>query len=279
MGQRRSTAIVFVGLGIVTAAAIRARQGGRRGTGKREFESARFPRPSAAQDRPPNASGGQPGTSAEASGKAAVIRQLEESFREMYLALVSIIQGFTSAFLAERLFADPRPTVEQWLAYAICFMMMITVWMEYMVGSTAFTWIPTLLDSIIPFGLGMAEVPLIIGARMDASAFLIRLAAFLTVGLLAYLNWLYHAAHGGELNRHSYPILGRYVRFGTVSCLVLIATTVALVALRNADIGFGDVSALVAALVLVQPLFLHSIYDWTIVLNRIRSREPASARE
>lgn len=221
------------------------------------------------------------GVGAEALGKAAVIKQLEDGFREMYLALVSIIQGVTLAFLAERMFGGPPPTVEQWLAYIICLMMMVTVWMEYMVGSTAFAWIPTLLDSVIPFGLGMAEVPLIIAARMDAGAFLTRLAIFLAVGLLAYANWFHHARHGGELNEHSYPILGRYVRFGTAACAALLAATVALVALRDANIGFGDICALVATLVLVQPLFLHSIFDWTIQLHMIQGPppEPATGHE
>lgn len=279
MRPKRSTVIAVVGLGMVAAAAIMARPGDWRRTDLREPEPGGSSRPSTADDRPPDAPAERPSTGAAASGKAAVIKQLEEGFRDTYLALISIIQGFTLAFLAERIFTDPPPTAEQWLAYTVCLMMMVTVWMEYLVGSTSFTWIPSLLDSIIPFGLGMAEVPLIIGARMDAGAFLTRLAIFLAVGLVAYANWLCHADRGGELNRHSYPILGRYVRFGAIACSALLATTVALVALRDADIGFGDIAALVATLILVQPLFLHSIFDWTIALRRIRSRDPAADRE
>jgi len=44
-------------------------------------------------------------------GKAEVIKQLEESFRDLYLTLISIIQGVTVAFLAEHLFTGPHPTI------------------------------------------------------------------------------------------------------------------------------------------------------------------------
>lgn len=280
----KNAAILGTCIGALAAATLTARRSTRQATATHPPEPEPAGPPPTAPDEPAIPHRPEPAReprhdAAAVSGKAAVIKQLEESFREMYLTLVSIIQGVTFGFLADRLFAEPRPTTEQWLAYTICFLMMVVVWMEYMVGSTAFTWIPTLLDSIVPFGLGMAEVPLIIAARMDAGAFLIRLAVFLAVGLLAYTNWLYHAAHGGELNRHSYPVLGHYVRFGAVACSATLAVTLVFAALRDAGIGFGDVSFLVATLVLVQPLFLHSIRDWTVALHRIRNHEPAPARE
>lgn len=273
--KRTSTAVIVIGIGALAAWAASPRRA--EWHESREWREADpetvQPEPQLQpQLRPQLQSQPQPQSpraNTAVSGKASVIKQLEESFREMYLTLVSIIQGVTFGFLADRLFTTPHPTTEQWLAYAVCFLMMVVVWMEYMVGSTAFTWIPTLLDSIVPFGLGMAEVPLIIAARMDAGTFLTRLAIFLAVGLLAYTNWLYHAAHGGELNRHSYPILGHYVRFGTVACSATLVVTLAFVALRNAGIEVSDVGFLVATLVLVQPLFLHSIRDWTIALHRI----------
>ncbi|MBW8792375.1 MAG: hypothetical protein JF597_01865 [Streptomyces sp.] len=40
-----------------------------------------------------------------------MIKQLEESFRDLYLTLISIIQGVTVAFLAEHLFTGPHPTI------------------------------------------------------------------------------------------------------------------------------------------------------------------------
>lgn len=209
-------------------------------------------------------------------GKTEVIKQLEESFRDLYLTLISIIQGVTVAFLAEHLFAAPHPTTSQWLAYVVCFLVMVVVWMEYMVGSCAFTWIPTLLDSVIPFSLGMAQFPLIIAARESAGAFLTRLAIFLAVGVVAYGNWLYHARHGGSLNQHSRPILCRYVIFGSTACLATLAVVVVLVVLHNAGVGISDTALLATALVVVQPLFLHSLRDWSWALSRIRDHAPES---
>jgi hypothetical protein len=211
-------------------------------------------------------------------GKAQVIKQLEESFRDLYLTLISINQGVTVAFLAEHLFTGPRPTTSQWLAYAICFLVMIVVWMEYVIGSCAFTWIPTLLDSVIPFSLGMAQFPLIIAARESASAFLTRLAIFLAVGVVAYFNWAFHAWHSKcSLNQHSRRVLGGYVIFGTWACSATLAVVLVLVALHNSGAGISDTALLATTLVVVQPLFLHSLRDWSWALHSIRDHVPAAA--
>lgn len=200
-----------------------------------------------------------------------LVEAVDHGFREMYLTLTSIIQGVAFGFLAERTFNGQNPTVEQRIAFTICFMMIVTVWQEYMVGSTVFVWTPTLLDSVIPFAIGMTEFQLIAAARMGVYSFLVRLAIFLTVGTAAYLNWLVHARHG-RANKAMYATLKSYIRFGASYCAAITAATLCLAQGLAAELGFSDAPLLAITLVGVAPLFLHSVFNWNLKLHQIRAR-------
>jgi hypothetical protein len=102
-----------------------------------------------------------PGGQVDAVGDELMVR-VEASFRDLYLQLLSIIQGFAFGFLATTTLEhkgqlDPA----EWVALAGCLATIVVVWQDYMVGATAFAWVPTLLDTIVPFGLGIAEFAMI----------------------------------------------------------------------------------------------------------------------
>lgn len=212
--------------------------------------------------------------------EARLIEAIDHGFREMYLTLISIIQGVAFGFLAERTFSAHGTTAEQKIAFAICFMMIVTVWHEYMVGSTIFTWTPTLLDSVIPFAIGMTEFQLIAGAQAGTRSFLTRLGVFLSVGTAAYANWMFHARRG-TTNQAAYEILKWYIRFGTSYCTTATIGVLALAEGLTAKAGSESVFLLAATLVGVSPLFLHSTVNWNLQLQLIRARvrraEAASA--
>jgi hypothetical protein len=196
--------------------------------------------------------------------------RVESGFREVYLTLISIIQGVTFGFLAASAFSSPTPDRNQWIAYTICFIAIIVVWQEYMVGATAFTWTPTILDSVVPFGVGILEFLLIANVRHGPGAFLASLTAFFGAGIAAYGNWLFHARRGVDLNRKiSYPLLGRYVRFGTTTCAINFIISVGLNWTSHLFTGVNDVVYLTIAATLMIPLFLHSIANWNIPLRKI----------
>lgn len=196
--------------------------------------------------------------------------RVESAFREVYLTLISIIQGVTFGFLAASAFSDPTPNRDQWIAYAICLIAIVVVWQEYMVGATAFTWTPTVLDSVVPFGIGILEFLLVASARQGVGAFLASFTAYFGAGMLAYGNWLFHARRGVDLNRKiSYPRLGRYVRFGTTICIVNFVASFGLYWFHRLYTSVNDVIYLIVALSLMLPLFLHSIVNWNIPLRKI----------
>jgi hypothetical protein len=196
--------------------------------------------------------------------------RVELAFRDVYLTLISIIQGVTFGFLATSAFGSSTPNRNQWIAYAICFIAIILVWQEYMVGATAFTWTPTVLDSVVPFGIGILEFLLIASVRQGVGAFLASFAAYFGAGIVAYGNWLFHARRGVDLNtKISYPRLGRYVRFGVITCAANFVVSVGFIGARHIFAGINDVVYLIMALSLMVPLFVHSIFNWNIPLRKI----------
>jgi hypothetical protein len=199
-----------------------------------------------------------------------LISRIEASFRDVYLTLISIIQGVTFGFLAASAFADPLPNANQWIAYIICLTTIIVVWQEYMVGATAFIWTPTVLDAVVPFGIGIVEFLLIANARQSVGEFLTSFAIYLGAGVVGYTNWLFHARRGADLNIYiSYPRLGGYVRFGTRVCIADFITSLGLIWVHAAVTWINDIVFLVTALCLMSPLLLHSIVNWNRTLHRI----------
>jgi hypothetical protein len=202
-----------------------------------------------------------------------LVDRIESAFRDVYLTLISIIQGVAFSFLAASAFSDPHPNLNQWIAYTICLISIIVVWQEYMVGATAFTWTPSIFDSVVPFGLGIVEFLLIANVKRGTEAFLVCFAIFLGVGIVGYGNWLFHARRGADLNKKiSYPILGRYVRFGTTTCTLAFVALLGLL-WAHGPIDLSDTVFLLTALGLFSPLFFHSIFNWSLPLYRIHLAE------
>lgn len=69
-----------------------------------------------------------------------------------------------------------------------------------MVGSTAFAWIPTVLDTIAPFVLGIIEFTMIGFAVGPTQYFLLVMAIACLPGAFAWGNCWFHAKRGFYIN-------------------------------------------------------------------------------
>jgi len=72
-------------------------------------------------------------------------------------------------------------------------MVMILAWKEYIIGTTAFCWIPRLPDVFIPFLLGVSQVYGYNNVQ-NTSQFLMGLGFSGFITFLAYLNMYYNAS-------------------------------------------------------------------------------------
>ncbi len=88
-----------------------------------------------------------------------VAQRLKSQFAPAYLTLTSIIQGVALAVLAAKVEASyTQFDATDWLLTAATFLMFAILWHEYLMQALAFVWIPTLLDSLIPFAFLASEL-------------------------------------------------------------------------------------------------------------------------
>src|SRR5882724_9112616 len=99
-------------------------------------------------------------------------RSVDGMFSVGYTTLTSIIQGAVFAFLLgildqEKFWSGDSLTLSphQWCIAAVAFLTIILTWQEYMIGVTIFNWVPGLIDSIIPFALGVAQFGLCLSIK------------------------------------------------------------------------------------------------------------------
>lgn len=200
-----------------------------------------------------------------------LISRLESSFRDVYLQLLTIIQGFAFGFLATTTLAAANSlTLPKWLTLTTCLLIILVIWQDYMVGATAFAWIPTLLDTIIPYGLGLAQFALITFAVDSARNFLLALAITYVLGIIAWGNFCFHAQRGLSINATSYVFLGRYGWFGLYACIagVVVVGTLYTLSLAYNSSRLESIFA-ACTLATIAPMFVRSIWHWNLPLRRV----------
>jgi hypothetical protein len=88
-----------------------------------------------------------------------VSKRLKDQFTPAYLTLTSIIQGVALSALVVRVESHyPQFTATNWLLAIATFLAILAVWNEYVMLVLAFVWVPTLLDSAIPFAFLAGEL-------------------------------------------------------------------------------------------------------------------------
>lgn len=207
--------------------------------------------------------------------------RLESSFRDVYLQLISIIQGVAFGYLAAAALNDTnKKDAPEWVALALCLMTIITIWQEYVVGATAYAWIPTLLDAVIPFGLGIVEFALITFAHRSTHSFLIALLVTWSWGTVAQGNFLFYSRRGFDINKSSNRLMSRYVLHGTYLTAAGAVFIGILLLVRSFLLGDAHDSLLMAlSLVIALPMFFRSIWQWNRPLNREQRRTISADRQ
>jgi hypothetical protein len=127
-------------------------------------------------------------------------RRVEESFRDIYLTLISIIQGVALGFLAQSIASHIHDlTADRVGRMVTVFLVIVVVWQEYMVGAVMFAWIPGTVDSLVPFLLGLCEGVMVATIDDTIAVFLLSYAFTTAVSLAAGANYWFQARQGHTL--------------------------------------------------------------------------------
>jgi hypothetical protein len=119
-----------------------------------------------------------------------------------YLTLVSIVQSLALGFLLQLLDAEliAKGTLSLNISFQAItvFLGIILVWHEYAIGTIAYTWKLDIIDSAIPFLIGVAEYMMIAAMAIPEdnptfgtkryALWLWSLSAFAFTAVIAYLN-------------------------------------------------------------------------------------------
>jgi hypothetical protein len=88
-----------------------------------------------------------------------ISQRLKGQLAPAYLTLTSIIQGVAFAFLAARVEATyAQFDATDWLLTIATFVSFLTLWNEYLMQVLMFVWVPTLVDSLVPFAFLASEL-------------------------------------------------------------------------------------------------------------------------
>lgn len=117
----------------------------------------------------------------------AVATRLKGQFAPAYLTLTSIIQGVAISTLVARIEAtSSRFDAADWLLATATFLAFLLVWHEYLMQALAYVWMPTLLDSLVPFAFLVAELFAAHFVYGNQRAWLLAVGVAFAVGIVAW---------------------------------------------------------------------------------------------
>jgi hypothetical protein len=155
-----------------------------------------------------------------------VSERLKSQFAPAYLTLTSIIQGVALAVLAARVEATYiQFDATNWLLTIATFLMFVSLWHEYLMQALAFVWMPTLLDSLVPFAFLACELFAAHFVYNGLRGWLFAVGLGFVVGAIAQLLTLTQARRLGEENRDLVGALRPLSRMrAALSAVIIVAS-------------------------------------------------------
>jgi len=208
----------------------------------------------------------------------SVAARLREQFAPSYLTLTSIIQGVALSALVIRVESvGELLDLSGWLLVAATVLSLLLLWHEYLMQALAYVWLPTLLDSAVPFAFLVAELFLTHFVYGSQRAWLLAAAVAFALGLAANVWWRAQTYRERRQNAGVVEALGDYARVRLV--LAIVPTPIFLAAWAFYDLlGLDQVPVLVSAgaLLIVLIFIAGTVPYWDRVLAYARREQPAA---
>ena len=201
-----------------------------------------------------------------------VFQRLKGQFAPAYLTLSSIIQGVALAFLAARVEATyAQFDATNWLLTAATFVGFLTVWNEYLMQVLAFVWVPTLLDSLVPFAFLAGELFMAHFVYNNLRGWLLTLGLIFVVGGAAQILTVTQARSLADENRDIIRVLAPHFRVRAVLCAVIVVLCLCAFALYDV-LRLGQAQFVIAllAFALIIVFSSSSVPFWNQVLAYAR---------
>ncbi len=199
--------------------------------------------------------------------------RLQEQFAPAYLTLTSIIQGVALSARVGRVEATSAHfDAADWVVAAATLVAFLAVWHEYLMQALAYVWLPTLLDSVVPFAFLVAELFMAHFVYGNQRAWLLAASLCLAVGVVAA------GTSQVKARAQSHENVGVLRAVARVSALRLALTVVPAAAFLGACAGYDalglDRSRLpvaLGALLIVIVVVAGTIPYWNRILRYARN--------
>jgi hypothetical protein len=150
-------------------------------------------------------------------------QRLKGQFAPAYLTLTSIIQGVALSLLVVRVEgAYAQFDATDWLLTIATFVGFLALWHEYMMQALTFVWVPTILDSLIPFAFLATELFTAHFVYHAQRGWLLALGCTFVVGAAAQMLTLTQAGNLREENGDLVRVLARHNRWRAILTVAII---------------------------------------------------------
>jgi hypothetical protein len=201
-----------------------------------------------------------------------VSQRLKGQFAPAYLTLTSIIQGVALSTLVMRVESNNAQfDATNWLLTVATFVGFLTVWNEYLMQVLMFVWVPTLLDSLVPFAFLACELFMAHFVYNGLRGWLLTLGLILVVGGAAQILTLTQARSLADENRDITRALAPHIRVrGVLSAVITVLSLCAFVLYDVLRLGQAQFVVALLALALVIVFMGSSVPLWNQVLAYAR---------
>ena len=202
-----------------------------------------------------------------------ISQRLKGQLAPAYLTLTSIIQGVALAFLATRVEATyAQFDTTDWLLTIATFVGFLTVWNEYLMQILMFVWVPTLVDSLVPFAFLASELFTAHFVYHSLRSWLLSLGLTLVVGTIASIVTSTQARTFPEENRDIARALTplNWVR-AAISTIILVLCLAGWALYDVLQLEQAQIVVALVALIAITLFLGSSVPYWNRVLAYARS--------
>ena len=156
--------------------------------------------------------------------RARVLAALLDAHHTTFYTVVSVIQATCFGFLVLVCFEENKHYgMYQWLLTANTLVIIVLVWNGFVRGFIVLSYVPKLIDGVMPFALGAAQCFAAYFAGHDVHNWYWSIAALCFIGCIGYVNAEVNARINRKENAHIMVFYGRRLRMLQVSALLMAA--------------------------------------------------------
>ncbi len=209
--------------------------------------------------------------------------RLQESFSPSYLTLISILQSMLLGYLAAE-FNNNIDSIydignEVFIRAITSLLVIIVTWNEYRMGATQFVWFPKTTDTIVPFGVAIAEFFVIRYSFEPSNSWFYSMSFFYFTSFVGFYHMYFRAErltiNKESLNKDILDVIGTGVEIDKAACIAYLIVTL----LFGFSISKYDLSETIqiimslTTLVLLVIFMIHSERQWQRIIRFSKQRE------